>query len=128
MKTASRWTAVAGAATLLLTGCVANQPAGGSSTAAANGVITVTAKADSCAVSANTTASGKVTFRITNAGEATTEFYLLAADRLRIVAEKEDIAPGAFAELSVALAPGQYFTACKPGGTKIGEAEFTVVG
>ncbi|MBA3019749.1 cupredoxin domain-containing protein [Propionicimonas sp.] len=127
MKTPSRWTAAAGAATLLLTGCVANQPAGGSSTAA-GGVITVTAKADSCAVSANTTASGKVTFRVTNAGEATTEFYLLAADRLRIVAEKEDIAPGAFADLTVALAPGQYFTACKPGGTKIGEAEFTVIG
>jgi iron uptake system component EfeO len=124
VKTPLRWTATAGAAALLLTGCVANQPAGDGPAS----VLTVTANADSCAISANTTASGKTTFRVANAGEATTEFYLLAADRLRIVAEKEDLAPGAFAELTVTLAAGKYFTACKPGGEKVGEAEFTVIG
>lgn len=124
MKTALRWTATAGAAVLLLTGCVANQPAGDGPT----NVLTVTANADSCAVSASSATSGRATFRVTNAGDQTTEFYLLAADRLRIVAEKEDIAPGALAELTVTLAPGKYFTACKPGGAKVGEAEFTVIG
>lgn len=129
MKTSLRWVCAVGAASLALTGCVANQPAGGNATSA-GGVLTVTAKADSCAVSANTTTSGNATFRVTNAGEATTEFYLLAADRLRIVAEKENIAPGASAELTVTLQPGTYFTACKPGmrGENVGEAEFTVTG
>jgi iron uptake system component EfeO len=128
MRTPIRWTAAAGAACLLLSGCVANQPT--STSGGADATITVTAKADSCAVSTNTTTSGHTTFRVTNAGDKTTEFYLLASDRLRIVAEKENIAPGATSELTVTLQPGSYFTACKPGmrGENVGEAEFTVTG
>jgi iron uptake system component EfeO len=126
MKTALRWTSATGATALLLTGCVAHQ----SDTTSGDGAITITANADSCLASANSATSGPATFRVNNNGEVTTEFYLLAADGLRIVAEKENIAPGASADLTVTLQPGKYFTACKPGmrGENIGEAEFTVTG
>jgi iron uptake system component EfeO len=130
MNTTVRWTSAAGAAAMLLTGCVANQPAGGIATASGDGAIIVTATADSCTASANSVTSGHSTFRVNNAGDKTTEFYLLAADGLRIVAEKENIAPGASVELTVTLQPGSYFTACKPGmrGENVGKAEFTVTG
>lgn len=51
------------------------------------------------------------------------------ADGLRIVSEKENTASGASADLSVALQPGEYFTACKPGmrGANIGQAAFTAL-
>lgn len=128
MKPISAWTAAGSATALLLTGCVANQPAASSGTT--GGTLTVTAKSDSCAVSASTVTSGNATFRVTNAGDKTTEFYLLASDGLRIVAEKENIAPGASSDLSVTLQPGTYFTACKPGmrGENVGETEFNVTG
>lgn len=114
---------------LLLTGCVA-KPAAQSSSSAGAGVLTVTSTDDACTVSSATTGSGNTTFAITNAGSRTTEFYLMASDRLRVVAEKENIAPGSTSELSVALQPGSYFTACKPGmrGENVGEAAFTVTG
>lgn len=129
MKPHLRWTAAGSTTALLLTGCVANQPTASSDTTS-GGVLTVTAKSDSCAVSASTVTSGNATFRVTNAADKTTEFYLLASDGLRIVAEKENIAPGASSDLSVTLQPGTYFTACKPGmrGENVGEAEFNVTG
>lgn len=117
---------------LLLSGCVANPAASssGSSAGAASGSLTVTSTDDACTVSSATTTSGNATFTITNSGARTTEFYLLASDRLRIVAEKENIAPGSSSELSVSLQPGDYFTACKPGmrGENVGETAFTVTG
>ena len=126
------------ATALALSGCVANAPApapspsGSASETAppAAGVLTVTSTDSECTLSANTAASGNATFQIANSGGKITEFYLLGADGLRIVAEKENIAPGASAELSVALQPGSYFTACKPGmrGANVGEAAFTVTG
>jgi iron uptake system component EfeO len=130
MMTTVRRTTMAAAATLLLTGCVANQPAGSDATATAEGVLSVTSTSDACTVSAKTASSGNATFRVTNAGDKTTEFYLLAADGLRIVAEKENIAPGASSELTVTLQPGSYFTACRPGmrGENVGETAFTVTG
>lgn len=116
---------------LLLAGCVQNQPDGaaGDDTAPGN-VLTVSSTADACEVSAATAPSGNVTFSIANDGQQTTEFYLLGADGLRIAAEKENIAPGSSAELTVSLQPGDYFTACKPGmrGANVGEAAFTVTG
>lgn len=122
-----------GASVLLLAGCVAKPGTGvasGAAADAASGVLTVTSAADSCTVSSDTAGSGNATFRVTNSGDKTTEFYLLGSDGLRIVAEKENIAPGAVAELSVQLQPGKYFTACKPGmrGENVGEAAFTVTG
>ncbi len=116
---------------LLLAGCVQNQPDGaaGDDTAPGN-VLTVSSTADACEVSTATAPSGNVTFSIANDGQQTTEFYLLGADGLRIAAEKENIAPGSSAELTVSLQPGDYFTACKPGmrGANVGEAAFTVTG
>jgi iron uptake system component EfeO len=130
--TARRWIVAGGASVLLLAGCTANQPAPttSGSAAAADGVLTVSSTADSCTVSAATAKSGNTTFKVTNDGDKTTEFYLLGDDGLRIVAERENIAPGSSADLSVALQPGSYFTACKPGmrGENVGEAAFTVTG
>ncbi|PKQ30853.1 MAG: hypothetical protein CVT62_11585 [Actinobacteria bacterium HGW-Actinobacteria-2] len=126
--TPSRLVAVAAGAALVLTGCVANQPMGGASSASE--VISVSASETACAVAPATAASGVVRFRITNNGPQTTEFYVLAADGLRVVAEKENIATGATSELSAQMQPGSYFTACKPGmrGENVGKAAFTVTG
>ena len=129
---------LAAVAALAVSGCVANTPApapepSGSPSdpgTASAGVLTVSSTDTECTVSADTAASGNATFQIANEGGRITEFYLLGSDGLRIVAEKENIAPGASAELSVALQPGSYFTACKPGmrGANVGEAAFTVTG
>lgn len=122
-------------AALAISGCAATTPTTNSSPAVEpdatnSGVLTVSSTDTACTVSANTTASGNTTFQIANEGGKITEFYLLGSDGLRIVAEKENIAPGASAELSVALQPGDYFTACKPGmrGANVGETAFTVTG
>ncbi|QXT64012.1 iron uptake system protein EfeO [Tessaracoccus palaemonis] len=120
-------TLLAGAA-VALTGCVENQPAADGTTAAE--VIAVTSTDDACEVSQATHASGATSFSITNSGDQITEFYVLADDHLRIVSERENIAPGQEASLTVTLQPGTYYTACKPGmrGANVGEAEFTVTG
>ena len=92
--------------------------------------IAVTSTDETCEVAAATTTSGATTFSVKNDGSKTTEFYLLGKDGLRIVGERENIAPGSSAELVVTLQPGDYFTACKPGmrGVNVGEAAFTVTG
>lgn len=117
---------------LALSGCVENSPSPKTATTAgaASGAIAVSSTDTACEVSTATATSGPTTFAITNSGSKTTEFYLLATDRLRIVAEKENIAPGQTAQLTVSLPPGTYFTACKPGmrGANIGETQFTVTG
>ena len=107
--------------TLPLTACVENST---------GDAIDVQAKEDSCAVATNSVESGTNTFSITNSGERVTEFYLLAEDGLRVIAERENITLGSTADLTVQLEPGSYFTACKPGlrGPNIGQAEFTVTG
>lgn len=134
---AKSWFAALPVGVLLLTGCVENAPApttptssGSDAPVSAVAALTVSSTADGCAVSAAETTSGPVTFSITNDGDKTTEFYLLGSDGLRIVAERENIAPGASADLSVTLQPGSYFTACKPGmrGANVGEAAFSVTG
>ena len=109
------------ALTLPLAGCVENSSGDG---------IDVQAKEDACTVSTNSVESGTSTFSITNSGERVTEFYVLADDGLRVIAERENITPGSTADLTVQLEPGSYFTACKPGlrGPNVGQAEFTVTG
>ena len=114
---------------LLLIGCTENRPAGTESGAAEN-AISVSSTDTACTASSATATSGNVTFSIKNEGTKTTEFYLLGSDGLRIVSEKENITPGASANLTVTLQPGNYFTACKPGmrGVNVGQAAFTVTG
>lgn len=93
-------------------------------------VIEVSSSDTECAVSTEETSSGTTTFTVRNDGTRVTEFYLLGEDGLRIVGERENIAPGGSADLVVSLQPGTYFTACKPGmrGANVGKAEFTVSG
>nr|WP_237464797.1 iron uptake system protein EfeO [Leucobacter luti] len=109
---------------MTLTGCVPNA---GTGEAAA---LTVDSGADSCAVSADTAASGPITFTVTNSGEQVTEFYVLAENELSIIGEVENIAPGASRDLTLVAQPGNYFTVCKPGmvGAGIGQTAFTVTG
>lgn len=116
--------ALTAASTLLLVSCVDN------SDTAADGAITVSSTSDKCTVSTASVTSGNHTFTITNDGDKVTEFYLLGSDGLRIVSEKENIAPGSSADLTVTLPPGDYFTACKPGlrGANVGQAAFQVTG
>ncbi|MFJ4037883.1 iron uptake system protein EfeO [Microbacterium sp. NPDC090007] len=117
-------TAVAGAAALVLSGCVAK------SDATADGALSVTSTDDGCAVSSATASSGTVAFDVSNQSDQVTEFYLLASDGLRIVGEVENIAPGASRNLTVVAQPGEYFTLCKPGmiGDGVGRASFSVTG
>jgi iron uptake system component EfeO len=117
-------TAAAGAAVLVLSGCVAKTDA------AATGALTVTSTADGCDVSAATASSGTLAFDVANKGDQVTEFYLLASDGLRIVGEVENVAPGASRTLTVTAQPGDYFTLCKPGmvGEGVGRAAFSVTG
>lgn len=116
--------AAAGAALLLLSGCVANTSAADADHTA----ITVDSSASDCAVATATAPSGNVQFTVSNSGTQVTEFYLLAEDGLRIVGEVENIGPGISRDLVVQARPGDYFTVCKPGmiGAGIGKAAFTV--
>lgn len=119
--------ATAAVGVLLLAGCTENRPAGSVTGAADARRIAVTASDTACELTAATAPSGTLTFAVTNSGSLVNEFYLLAADGLRIVAEVENIGPGLTRELVVAAPPGTYVTACKPG--MVGEglrAGFTV--
>ncbi len=79
------------------------------------GTISVTSTADACDVSATEVGSGNLAFRVSNKGTEVTEFYLYAADGLRIVGEIENVGPGLTRDLVVRATPGDYVTACKPG-------------
>lgn len=116
--------AAGGAATLVLSGCVAK-----SETSAA-AAFEVSSTDGDCAVSASTAKSGTLTFDVTNDTDQVSEFYLLAEDGLRIVGEVENIAPSASRTLTVVAQPGDYFTLCKPGmiGEGVGKSAFTVAG
>lgn len=110
-------------ALMMASGCTSNAPAGATGARS----LTVAATDSACRVSATSAPSGTLTFAVTNNGASVTEFYLLAADGLRIVAEVENIGPGITRDLVLTAAPGTYFTACKPGMTGGGiRAAFTV--
>lgn len=116
--------AAVGVTALALAGCVAK-----ADVAAGDG-LTVTSTDTACEVSASTATSGTLAFTVANDSTQITEFYLLAADGLRIVGEVENIAPGASRTLTVVAQPGEYFTLCKPGmvGEGVGRTAFTVTG
>lgn len=114
--------AVAVTASLALSACVKNSDS--------DDAIAVTSTADGCEVSAGEAKSGTITFDVTNDGSKVTEFYLLDSDKLRILGEVENIAPGTSRALTVQAQPGDYYTECKPGmvGDGVGNAKFTVTG
>lgn len=112
------------AAGLALTGCAENVDPGADDKNPR--AVTVTSTADACEVSRTSVPAGTATFEVTNAGSQVTEFYVLAADGLRIVAEVENIGPQLSRTLTVALPQGDYVTACKPGMKGDGiRADFT---
>lgn len=97
-----------------LSACTENAPAGD----AAGGegrALSVSSTSDACEVSAEEAPAGTLTFDVTNAGDEVTEFYLLAEDGLRIVAEVENVGPNLSRQLVVDAPAGEYVTACKPG-------------
>ncbi|GAA2031303.1 imelysin family protein [Agromyces tropicus] len=114
--------AVTAVAALVLTGCVAK--------ADLAEAIPVAIVDDACAVETPTATAGAVTFRLTNDGSDVNEFEVLGDDKLRIVGEKENVAPGQTVDFTAHLEPGTYYTACKfqQVGAPIGLAEFTVTG
>ncbi|WP_237089389.1 iron uptake system protein EfeO [Nocardioides dokdonensis] len=111
--------------TPLLAACTESTDAG--STADGPRAITVTSGEDDCQLSASRAPAGTVRFDVTNTGSQVTEFYLLAEDGLRIVAEIENVGPQATRQLVTHVAPGRYRTACKPGMSGEGiRGDFTV--
>jgi iron uptake system component EfeO len=68
-----------------------------------------------CEVSKPTAPGGNLVFDVENTGSKVTEFYLLAADGLRILSEVENIGPGLTRKLVVTASEGNYFVGCKPG-------------
>lgn len=106
---------------LVLSGCVLNNPTGA-------GAITVTSSSTECELSTSEAPSGTLQFDVTNTAEAATEFYILAEDGLRVVAEVENIGPGLSRTLLFNAAAGTYYAVCKPGmsGAGVGNTLFTV--
>lgn len=130
LRTGGRPFAVAAVLALSVAGCTDNPstaPHGGGTQAGA-APISVTVTDDGCDVSATEVPAGAVTFSISNEGSVPNEFEVLAADKLRIITEKENIGPGSTVELTTGLEEGDFFTACKPNmvGALVGTAPFTV--
>ncbi|MBF4160376.1 iron uptake system protein EfeO [Nocardioides acrostichi] len=110
----------------LLAACT-ESTAPSSDAAAGDDVVTVSSTDDACEVSSTEVPSGKVTFEVTNDGSQVTEFYLLAGDGQAIKGEVENVGPEATRQLVLAVPPGDYVTACKPGMSGEGiRADFTV--
>ena len=98
----------------LLTACTQNGGATKGSDSDTR-TITVTSSDDACDLSATEVPSGSLTFEVSNTGSDVTEFYLYGDGGDRIVSEVENIGPGLERELVVAVKPGDYIAACKPG-------------
>ncbi|WP_193614171.1 iron uptake system protein EfeO [Nocardioides lijunqiniae] len=108
-------------------GTESTEPSGGGGDAGDGRALTVDSSDDACEVSASEAPAGTVTFDVTNSGSQVTEFYLLAEDGLRIVAEVENIGPSISRPLTANVPAGKYVTACKPGMTGDGiRSDFTV--
>ncbi|MDV8000787.1 iron uptake system protein EfeO [Rhodococcus sp. IEGM 1408] len=114
-----------GASLVVLAGCTAN-----TDPSAAGGAepLEVSINGAECPVSAVETPSGTTRFTLVNAGTEPNEFEVLAADKLRIVGERENLGPGTTTDFTIVLEPGTYYTACKPNmvGEVTGVTEFTV--
>ena len=120
MKLNRKSVAVAGSSlALLLAACTSN--------AESSEAIAVSSTDDACEIAASQAPSGVVQFAVTNNGSQVTEFYVLGADGLQIMAEVENVGPGLTRQLVTQLAPGTYTLACKPGMVGDGiRSSFTV--
>lgn len=81
----------------------------------ADAIVSVTSTDTTCELSDRQAAAGPTTFQVKNAGSQVSEFYLYASDGTAIVGEVENIGPGVSRQFDLALEPGDYVTACKPG-------------
>lgn len=109
---------VVGAAALALSACTASSDEATP--------VSVTSSENACDVAPTSAPAGTVVFSVQNSGTAPTEFYVYGAGDA-VVAEVENIGPGAARDLVAELQPGAYTTACKPGMTGDGiRAPFTV--
>ena len=89
--------------------------------------LSVDSSENACELSATEAPAGTISFDVTNSGSQVTEFYLLAEDGLRIVAEVENVGPSITRALVANVPAGSYVTACKPGMTGDGiRSDFTV--
>ena len=118
-----RLLALIGALTMAATSCGGS----GSGSGAADGV-SVTLKDFSIAATPGTFAAGNISFAIHNAGPSTHEFAIIRTDdapdalpvengvipedRIDLVDEAEDIAPGTDTSLSANLTAGSYVLVC----------------
>ena len=113
----------------LLTACTEKADSGSAKDGneSAKLTVTVTATDNACTVSSADAPSGAITFAVSNKGSKVNEFYLFAADGVRVVGEVENIGPGITRNLVVRMKPGTYVAACKPGMTGEGiRSAFTV--
>lgn len=120
----------AGVLAAALSGCVvkndANQPSDEGITP--DGPIAVAITDDSLSASSYTVPSGTVKFTLANNGTVKNEFEILAEDKLRIVGERENLAPGTSVDYTLTLEPGTYYIASKTNmvGSLVGVDEFVV--
>jgi iron uptake system component EfeO len=91
----------------VLAACQSSDPSGSDVSVA------VTATDDACTPDPDTWAAGTVRLSVTNSGSAVNELYVRQGDE--ILAEREDIAPGTTADITVDLDAGSYDLVCKPG-------------
>ena len=111
----------AGVATAALVAALA-----GCSSTQADQAVAVTGTDTTCTPATSTVSAGTVELRFDNKGTKVNELYVLRPDG-SIVTEKEDVAPGVSARVTVELPAGSYMLQCKPGMTGDGiKAPLTV--
>jgi iron uptake system component EfeO len=98
---------VAAALAAALAGCSSTQ---------ADQAIAVTGTDTECTPATSTISAGTVELRFDNKGTKVNELYVLRPDG-SVVTEKEDVAPGVAARVTVELPAGSYMLQCKPGMT-----------
>ncbi len=123
------WIAAAlmvGGPALVACGAESTAPSASGETGDAH-TLSVDSSDGACGLSASEAPAGTISFQVTNSGSQVTEFYLLAEDGLRVVAEVENVGPGITRPLVAHVPAGSYVTACKPGMTGDGiRSDFTV--
>jgi iron uptake system component EfeO len=84
-----------------------------------SGAIDVVASESECTPSRTELSAGVTEFRVSNQGNQATELYVLRPDG-SIVSERENIAPGVSAAITVELAAGDYSLRCRPNDSSDG--------